>query len=392
MDIRVCALIPVYNHAATLPGVVEAAMLHAPVIVVDDGSTDGAESWLKQRNDIQWIKHAENRGKGEALRTGFKLAAEAGYTHAITLDADGQHLPEQIPEFICACKQQPNAVLVGVRDFCAAGAPGDRHMANRVSNFWFWAVTGVRLADTQCGYRCYPLDLVRSIRANVKRYGYELELLVRTAWMDRPLVPVQVGVVYNEQTVKGSHFRPIMDCARIAALNARFLMQAFFVPKPLRALLSTGGLSKESPGLRVAVAFKYVMSEHMQQPPRVGMAVGLGVFCGFAPVWGAQMAVAALLAHALRLNKAVAVLASNVSAPFFIPFVLYLSLGTGHWLMHGSWISFANMSLKADALLKFLIEYLLGAVAAGIAAGLACGLIAWIVAAAWQAWQRGNKA
>jgi uncharacterized protein (DUF2062 family) len=390
MDVRPCALIPVYNHAATLPAVVEAARRHLPVFVVDDGSTDGAAEWLKTRSDLRWTRHEINRGKGEALRTGFRLAQEAGFTHAITLDADGQHLPDQIPEFVRRCRERPEAVLVGVRDFRAAGAPKDRHWANRVSNFWFWAATGERLGDTQCGYRGYPLDLVTRLVTRVRRYGYELELLVRASWLDRPLVPVPVGVVYSEQTVKGSHFRPVVDCLRIAWLNARLVLQAFFVPRPLRALLSVGGLRGEPFGRKFRVAFRHVLGEHMQEPARVGLAIGLGVFCGFAPIWGGQMATAALLAHVLRVNKAVAVLSSNVSAPFMIPLVLYVSLGVGHWLLHGTWVSLWSSGLTSETILQRLLEYLVGAFAAGAAAGVLFGFAGWAVAALWRRGRRGS--
>ncbi len=384
MCVRPCILIPVYNHAATLPAVAEAAAEYFPVFVVDDGSSDGALDWLATKTDIRWTRHEVNRGKGEALRTGFQLACKEGFTHAITIDADGQHLSSEIPLFAQLCVEQPDAVLVGVRNFVAAGAPRDRRWANRVSNFWFWAATGRRLADTQCGFRAYPLELVTRLVGRVRRYGYELELLARASWMDRPLVPVSVSVIYNEQTVKGSHFRPIMDFLRIARLNARLMLQAFFVPKPLRALLSVEGLKGERFGHKFKVAFKHVLSEHMQTPAKVGLVIGLGVFCGFAPIWGAQMAVAALLAHALRLNKPVAVLASNVSAPFMIPLVLYISLGTGHLLLHGRWVSFGNDSLTTRAIFQGLLEYLIGAIAAGLAAGLLAGLAGWAAAMLWQ--------
>lgn len=384
MDVHPCVVIPVYNHASTLPAVVEEAQRYVPVFVVDDGSTDGVADWLRTRENLRWVRHEVNRGKGEALRTGFRLAQESGFTHAITLDADGQHRPAQIPEFARRCRERPDAVLVGVRDFHAAGAPSDRHWANRISNFWFWAATGVRLGDTQCGYRAYPLEWVTQVATRTGRYGYELELLVRASWMDRPLVPVPVDVLYNEQTVKGSHFRPVVDCLRIARLNTRLVLQAFFVPRPLRALLSVGGWRGEPFIRKFKVAFRHVLREHTQTPARIGWAIGLGIFCGFAPIWGAQMVVAALLAHGLRLNKAVSVLASNISTPFTIPAVLYVSLGVGHWLLRGAWISLDNASLEWEAVRRHLLEYLLGAVATGTVAGLLSGCAGWAVAELWR--------
>ncbi|HEX7653685.1 MAG TPA: glycosyltransferase family 2 protein, partial [Verrucomicrobiae bacterium] len=148
-----CVIIPCYNHGSTLTAVAEAARRDFPVIIVDDGSTKP----LPNLPDCDWVRLSRNQGKGSALRAGFQRARERGYTHAITMDADGQHFPEDLAAMHAAASAQPDAFIVGVRDLVAAGCPGHRQRSNAVSSFWFRVETGVRLPDTQCGFRCYPL-------------------------------------------------------------------------------------------------------------------------------------------------------------------------------------------------------------------------------------------
>ena len=145
-----CVILPVFNHAASLAMVARGALAHCPVIIVDDGSTDRPPAL----DGVTLIRFEHNRGKAAALQAGFAKAGKLGYTHAITMDADGQHFAEDVPKFLTEASRQPAALLVGVRDFSAAGAPARRRRANSFSNFWFWAATGVRLDDTQCGFRC----------------------------------------------------------------------------------------------------------------------------------------------------------------------------------------------------------------------------------------------
>ncbi len=379
--VRPCVLISVYNHAATLMAVVRAAGAHVPVIVVDDGSMDGAKALLEAEPGITAVFLPCNRGKGAALRAGFDRAAELGFTHAITMDADGQHDAGDIPAFVEACRREPGAFLVGVRDLKGAGAPLVRRMTNAFSNFWYRVETGLALPDTQAGFRCYPLAMARGLAIRSGRYAYELEVLVRAAWTDMPVRTVPIRVDYGRPQSQRSHFRPVVDFLRISRLNNRLVLQAFFLPRPVRALLSR----RELEGLpffrrmgRMALLF---FTEHADTPGRLAGAVGLGLFCGIAPIWGFQMLTAAVLAHALRLNKAVALAASNVSLPLLLPFILFGSLFLGHWVWTGeplrlSWEEVRGLS--REQLLQGLGEYVVGSLilAALVAAvGMAVTLV-----------------
>ena len=128
-----CIIIPCYNHAATVAAVARAAQAHGPVMVVDDGSTMP----LPELPGCTVVRRERNGGKAAALRAGFQRAAELGFTHAITMDADGQHFAEDLPKFLAGAQAQPGALAVGVRDFYAAGCPTHRRRSNAVSTFWY---------------------------------------------------------------------------------------------------------------------------------------------------------------------------------------------------------------------------------------------------------------
>lgn len=218
---HICVLIPTYNNAGTIVDVVRRAyrQMH-DVIVVNDGSTDATSALLASLDiPVTVVTLAHNKGKGAALVAGFRKAKEMGYTHALTIDADGQHYPEDIPVLLRALDVHPNALIVGSRQFTDANMPGKSKFANRFSNFWFRLQTTVSLPDTQTGMRIYPLDQLYGLSILTSRYEAELELLVFAAWHNVPLVPVPIRVYYPPKEERVSHFVPARDFTRISILN-----------------------------------------------------------------------------------------------------------------------------------------------------------------------------
>ena len=212
---HICAVIPTYNNGGTVADVVRGVLAQGlPVLVVDDGSTDGTADKLAGL-DIQVLRHPVNRGKGRALKTGLEAAKKLGYRFALTIDADGQHDPADIPALVAAAGER--TLVVGSRNIAAEGMSSGSTFANRFSNFWFTVQTGRKLPDTQTGYRVYPLEDLPSLRLLTARYEAELTLLVFSAWKNLRLVPVPVRVYYPEDRV--SHFRPFADFFRISVLN-----------------------------------------------------------------------------------------------------------------------------------------------------------------------------
>lgn len=250
--LRFGIVIPVYNHALTVGRVVRGAGAHFPVIAVDDGSTDGTGRILAAEPGVTVVTLPFNQGKGAALRAGFARAEALGFTHVITLDADGQLAPEEVPWIAAASRQQPEALIVGVRDLVRERAPRLRRLANRASTIWFRAQTGVPLPDTQCGFRGYPLQLLRGLRAGAERYAYELEVLVRAAWAGVAIVPQAVSADYAAATSRRSHFHPAWDLARIALLQWRLTLlrpaepaRPRLIPKNGLTMLSGRRLTRE---------------------------------------------------------------------------------------------------------------------------------------------------
>jgi glycosyltransferase involved in cell wall biosynthesis len=212
---HICAVIPSYNNGGTVVEVVRGVLRQGlPVIVVDDGSTDGTADALKDL-PVHVLRHTRNRGKGRALKTGLEEARRQGYRFALTLDADGQHDPGDIPALVAAAGER--TLVIGSRNLTAEGMPSGNTFANRFSNFWFTVQTGRKLPDTQTGFRVYPLEDLPSLKLLTARYEAELTLLVFSAWKGLKLVPVPVRVYYPEDRV--SHFRPFADFFRISVLN-----------------------------------------------------------------------------------------------------------------------------------------------------------------------------
>jgi glycosyltransferase involved in cell wall biosynthesis len=220
-DKAICILIPTYNNRQFLPEVLDAVLQYtSDVIVVNDGSTDGTDALLSAyKSQITIVSYPQNKGKGYALSRGFDKAEELDFSYAITMDSDGQHLAGDLPLFIEATKKHPEAMIIGSRKLKQENMPGKNTFANRFSNFWFAVQTGIRLPDTQTGFRLYPLRKMKGMRPYTSRYEAELELLVRSAWKNIPLIPISIHVYYPEKDKRITHFRPGVDFLRISLLN-----------------------------------------------------------------------------------------------------------------------------------------------------------------------------
>lgn len=242
-DRGICVIIPTYNNQGTIADVVERTLLHcSDVIVVNDGSTDRTREILESLPDIDLINAPANEGKGAALRRGFRRALERGFACAITLDADGQHFPEDIPLFLEANMEHPGALIVGARNLEGVKRSRGSRFANSFSNFWFCVQTLHRLPDTQTGFRLYPLRKIKGLSLLTSRYEAELELLVFASWHGVKLVSIPVNVFYPAPEERVSHFRPGADFTRISVLNTLlcFLAILYGIPCFLWRATRTG--------------------------------------------------------------------------------------------------------------------------------------------------------
>ena len=229
--LKVCVIIPTYNNGKTLKRVVDSVLGYtSEIIIVNDGSTDATSQILEQYSQLIQIYHTHNSGKGVALRNGFQKAQELRYNYAITIDSDGQHFASDIPKFIEALENEGEALLIGSRNMAQEGVPKKSSFGNNFSNFWFWFETGIRLEDTQSGYRLYPLQKIPKKYFTTK-FELEIEIIVRSAWKGVCVKNIPIQVLYDPSE-RVSHFRPFKDFTRISILNTVLVLIALLYIKP----------------------------------------------------------------------------------------------------------------------------------------------------------------
>ncbi len=222
-------VIPSYNHGSRIGDVVRGVLtLGYPVFVVDDGSTDNTSEILSGWEDIIVLTHAYNMGKGAALQTGFKAAAQSAHW-AISLDADGQHKPEDVERFVRSVKNSERPIVVGVRQGMEGdNVPWTSRFGRGFSNFWVWVSGGPRIMDSQSGFRMYPLPETLALAVKASRYQYEVEVLVLAHRSGIPVLQTPVQVVYQKGNERISHFRPWKDFLRNSSTFGRLICQRIF--------------------------------------------------------------------------------------------------------------------------------------------------------------------
>ena len=385
-DIRPLVVVPVYNHAGTLRRVVEGVLQHtAHVLVVDDGSSDlpdapkgtggAAQGDLPPAHplhglDVVLLRHERNQGKGAAIRSAAAFAESGGFTHIITIDADAQHDPADLPLFLQAITQAPSTLWVGARRFPSENVPFSSRFGRAFSNFWFKVQTGQGLADTQCGFRAYPVCLFSSLHFTETRYSFETEVLVKSAWAGFAVADISISVVYPPKNERISHFRALSDNVRISLLNTRLTMRSM-VPLPQKryAVDAEGRVSALHP-LR---SLRLLLRE--ETPGRVGASVGLGMFLGMLPLVGVQTITLLLLAGRLRLNKAAALAACQLCTP---PIAPALCVEAGHYLRHGAFLTEISWQTLGHEAPQRVGDWLLGSLVMAPLAAVLLGPLVWV--------------
>jgi len=235
IPLRYAIVIPAYNHGRQVRGVVgKALQLGLPVIVVDDGSTDSTPQVLASLSGITVIRHKNNQGKGASLLTGFGAALRFA-DWAITMDADGQHDPEDILSLIQAVREGQRPLVIGKREGMGhENVPWTSRWGRRFSNFWVWTACGRWLADSQSGFRVYPLPEAMRLGARARRYQFEVEILVLSVWRGIPIIEAPVRARYGPVEERVSHFRPWLDFWRNTQTFARLVATRVLLPSRLR--------------------------------------------------------------------------------------------------------------------------------------------------------------
>ena len=227
---RVAALIPAYQAAAHLPGVLARLQgLPEPpgILVVDDGSTDDTAA-VASRAGVRVISFPVNRGKGYALLAGFEALSDVDAV--VTLDADGQHPPESLPDFVRTAQATGADLVMGLRQLSGA-MPIIRRLANGAASGWATWLAGQPVGDSQCGYRLYGRRLLERTPITPGRYEVESEVVVRAARLGFRIAQVAIPTVYGDER---SHIRTLKDVPRIIGVLGRLTLERLVPPAAMR--------------------------------------------------------------------------------------------------------------------------------------------------------------
>ncbi len=228
MTFTPCVIIPTYDNPTTIRGVVEGVGRSGlDVIVVDDGSGREAREALDamaREGLCDLVRRSSNGGKGAAVKAGLERAAERGFSHALQVDADGQHALEDVPRLLEVARERPSALVLGQPEFDAS-APRGRLMARKLSVFWADVETrGHVIADPLCGFRVYPVGEALAAGARGDGMDFDPEIAVRMVWRGVPVINVPTRVRYVPPEQGGvSHFRLVRDNAAIAWMHTRLV-------------------------------------------------------------------------------------------------------------------------------------------------------------------------
>ena len=193
---RFLAVIPLYNHGKTVRQVVQGCLRCGwPVLVVDDGSTDEGPLSLRSLQ-VTVLTLPTNRGKGEAVLQAAAWARKNGFTHILTLDADGQHNPQDLALLAQSARQYPQSIIIGARRFEGPDVPASSKFGRKFAGFWVHLQTGKAVSDMQSGLRCYPVQLLEVVKCWCRRYAFEVEIVVRALWAGFGVKEVEVSVFY----------------------------------------------------------------------------------------------------------------------------------------------------------------------------------------------------
>lgn len=206
---RIVALIPAWDEARVIGPVVATAARFLPVIVVDDGSTDSTPR-VAADNGATVLRHPSNRGKGAALRTGFEFSLEQGARGVLTLDADGQHEPLEIPKFLDVHRTEQADLVIGKRTF--SQMPFPRGLTNPFGSWLLSLAVGERIYDNQSGYRLYDRSLLRLVDLETVGFEFEVEVIGLALVHDLKIAWVDISTIYHTDTT--SYFNPIADSIR----------------------------------------------------------------------------------------------------------------------------------------------------------------------------------
>jgi glycosyltransferase involved in cell wall biosynthesis len=368
---QIWCVVPVYNNRDTVRNVVSKCIsVCKNVVVVDDGSTDVDVSNLLSGMDIIYLKHEKNLGKGQAILTAARYVGDADGRYIITIDADGQHNPDDISKFYPLILENDSSLIIGCRDFDTDNIPPKSRFGRKFANFWLRVETGKTIDDCQSGFRAYPVFFLNKTSFRGRHYDFEAEVLAKASWAGLELKMVDIDVYYPKPEERVSHFKPYRDNLRLT-LTHSMLVVRHLLPIGHKRLVEKERIDYKHLFCHPVVFLKKLILDH-STPRELALSAAVGIFLAVLPLLFVHTVVILYFSIRLRLNKALAVNIQHLCMP---PFVPVLCIESGYFMRHGRWLTEASYETIFLQFSDRLVEWFLGSlIIAPIAAALA-----WIV-------------
>lgn len=376
----VWCVIPVYNNCGTVKEVALGCRKHLNnVLVVDDGCTDVDVAALFADTDIQVLSHSVNRGKGAALLTALQYVAEQGGQWMVTVDADGQHNPDDLPLFFPMVGKFPTSIIVGARDFSVPNISGGSRFGRKFSNFWIKLECGASVSDSQSGFRAYPVDLLSQMKLRGHRYDFEVEVLTKAVWHGLSIKDIPIRVFYPPKEERISHFDQWKDNVRLSGRHS-LLVARRLLPWPHKKLVQPGETDWRTL-LRHPRKFLAMLLKENSSPTELAVAAGVGILLATLPLIACHTIVILYVTTKLNLNRLLAVNVQHFCAP---PLVPLLCIDLGFFLRTGTWIGREELRTFATDLPRYFLDWLIGSIVLAPVLAIIAGLVVFYIAVTVQ--------
>ena len=372
--LKICVIIPTYNNERTLKTVIDGLLeITKDLIIINNSATDATFRILKTYTEITQIFLTKNKGKGNALRIGFKKAEVLGYDFAVTLKPDRQYYLKDIAVFVnqLEFETNKNLLLIGSTNRDQKTVSSRMSFTNKLSIFLYKLQTGIQLKNTHSGFRLYPLNELNKIKFFTTKSEFEIETIVKAAWRGISVKNVPVNVSIDPQE-RATHLKSIKGFLRISLLNTWFILVAFLYIKPRNLIREF-----REKGIRRFI--KEEILGNNESPLKSAQAMALGVFIGLTPLWGFHTILVLSLAVLFKLNKVISFAFTNVSFPPFIPFTVYAGIMIGNYVLgEPTDYSFADFEENFE-FVKSLKTYVVGSFILASVMSVMVGIVAYLL-------------